>query len=155
VDGHNVLFAVAHYLRGVPVYIATDGVLRDVGGTVRRFNQWDTVLRAIAATVETLARYGVSAEVLLDEPVDFSREHARAIRSAMAEQGVTGTCEVIPSVDGALLQRLLAGTERRLLCTGDAEVIRRSSGGLVDLARETLEFVFCAAVPAITISKSP
>lgn len=155
VDGHNVLFAVAHYLRGVPVYVATDGVLRDVGGTVRRFNQWETVLRAVAATVETLARYGVSAEFLLDEPVDYSREHARAIRNCLAEQGATGSCEVIPSVDGALQERLRRGSAQRGLSTGDAEVIRRSSGPLVDLARETLELVFAASVPEISLEESP
>lgn len=30
-DGHNVLTTVGNYLRGVPLFLATDGLLRDTG----------------------------------------------------------------------------------------------------------------------------
>jgi hypothetical protein len=148
-DGHNALFSVTHYLRGVPVYCATDGLLRDVGGTSRRLNEWPVVEKAVDALIRRAAQTGVMLEVLLDEPVDFSREHARRFRERMEAYGTRGSCEIIPSVDRVLEERLRSHGQAVYLGTGDAEVVRRTQSGVVDLARETLEVVFAARIPDI------
>jgi hypothetical protein len=148
-DGHNALFSVTHYLRGVPVYRATDGLLRDVGGTARRLNQWPLVEKAVDALIRRAVQAGVILDVLLDGPVDFSREHARRFRASMEAHGARGSCEVIPSVDRELEARLHRHGPHACLSTGDAEVVRRSESELVDLAQETLEGVFGARIPDI------
>jgi hypothetical protein len=149
VDGHNALFSVTHYLRGVPVYRATDGLLRDVGGTARRLNEWPLVEKAVDALVHRAVQAGVILDVLLDGPVDFSREHARRFRSSMQVRGARGSCEVISSVDRELEARLRRHGPHAYLSTGDAEVVRRCEGEIVDLAQETLEGVFAARIPDI------
>ncbi|MFW5786272.1 MAG: DUF434 domain-containing protein [bacterium] len=149
VDGHNVLFSVAHYLRGVPVYRATDGLVRDVGGTARRLNEWALVEQAVDALVETAARAGLQLDVLLDAPMDFSKEHARRFRDGLARHGVAGVVEVVASADRVVLARLGRAGPGTVLSSGDAEVVRRCGAPLLDLARETLRRSFNAEIPEI------
>jgi hypothetical protein len=159
-----VLFAVAHYLRGVSVYRATDGLVRDVGGTTRRFKNPELLHRAADAVMRTAAGLDAQLELLLDAPVDFSRDHAGYVRAALARRRIPGSCDLVESVDRELLRRVVrSGPEARpeasseptpeaevLLSTGDAEVIRRCDCPLVDLAAATLEGVFEAEIPRLS-----
>jgi hypothetical protein len=149
VDGHNALFSVAHYLRGVPVYRATDGLLRDVGGTARRLNEWAIVDQAVEALMETAAAAELRLDVVLDAPMDFSKEHARRFRDGLARHGIAGVAEILASADRAVVARLDEVGPDAVLTSGDAEVVRRCVAPVLDLAQETLRQRFNAEIPEI------
>ena len=55
VDGYNVLFTIANYMKGHPLFVATDGLLRDAGGAHGRFGTEEVFGKAAELLLERLA----------------------------------------------------------------------------------------------------
>ena len=139
-DGYNVLFTLANYRTGHPLFVGTDGLLRDAGGAHGRFPgraAFDEALGLAATRLAGLDLAGVS--FYLDAPVSSSGDHAAAIRMACEAAGIPVSVEVAASADP--LVRDYTGDA---VATADSAVAIASRAPVFDLARDVLERRFGA-----------
>lgn len=120
VDAYNQLFAVMHYLAGRPVFISSDGLLRDAGASHGRIADRDLFARAQAILADAVAATRPSAvSAFFDAPVPFSADHARAFEELLRERGLEACCSVERSADGPLK----AAGPGSSVATGDSAIV--------------------------------
>lgn len=135
VDGYNVLFTLLNYRKGHPLFIATDGFLRDAGGAHGRIHDEAVFRESIGLLAERLGEAGVSeASVFLDSPVSGSARHAVRIREALASAGVAGGVFLASSADPPVRD-----FEGGAAATSDSVVAASARSPVFDLARDILE----------------
>jgi hypothetical protein len=143
VDGYNVLFTITNYLRGHPLFIASDGFLRDAGGAHGRVADSGQFLAAIDECCAGLKRLAVAhAEVYLDAPISRSAEHAQAARAALEAHGVPGEVILVPSADD-----FVAEWGGDAAASSDSVVIAKARSPVFDLARYILQTRYSASFP--------
>ncbi|PKL25815.1 MAG: DUF434 domain-containing protein [Spirochaetae bacterium HGW-Spirochaetae-3] len=143
IDGYNILFTVHNYLRGVPLFIGTDGLLRDAGGSHGRFSPaiaFDAAVASMVAGIRDLDPERVT--IVLDAPVSGSFEHAGAIRESCRAYGLRAEVVVVPSADPVIKE--FPGDA---VASSDSAIALASVAPIFDLARYILEGAFGAAFP--------
>lgn len=135
IDGFNVLFTLINYRRGHPLFISTDGLLRDAGGAhgrIERIEDWDW---ARTLFCDTLLRLPVGPLwVYLDAPVSHSGEYRQELEQNLrahkaSVQVVLEDCADIPL-------QTFTGTA---IASSDSTVALRCKTSIFDLARYILE----------------
>lgn len=147
VDGHNVLFTMWNCRAGRPIVRATDGFIRDIGGTASRLPHDARFSRLAVELCEVIASLEVpEVRVLLDEQLPWSGEQRAELEQiwqhrhswsteedgppgadvrhrAGAQQAVPVSCTFLThqSVDA-----LITGSSQ------DADVIATSDTGIID-----------------------
>jgi len=140
IDGYNILFTLTNYLHGHPMFIATDGLLRDVGGAHGRIADHRGFERMAEICVATLASMELGAITLfLDAPVSSSGQQAGFLREAFAARSINAEVRLENNVD-----HFVTCWEGELIATADSAIIARSNGRTFDLARHILERQFSA-----------
>lgn len=143
IDGYNVLFTVYNFRRGVPLFLATDGLLRDSGGVHGRVVDDDAFGEAISLVVRHVSRLSLPfVSVALDAPVSRSAEHATLLRTAFADAGVKAFVTLETSADRALKDVAVG-----LIASSDSAVAAASAVLVFDLARRALEAEYGASFP--------
>lgn len=144
VDGHNVLLTIANYLRGVPVFEANDGLVRDVGSVHGRVHDDELMERSISILGATIAQLQPeSVEACFDEPVSHSRDHARRLESLLVRSGVDARFYLAPSADGTL-----RALKIELLASSDSALVDSVSVPVFDLGRECLRGNYIQEFPS-------
>ena len=138
IDGYNVVVTVANYLYGRPVFLGTDGFLRDAGEAYGRLTRGPMFDKAVLLLLSFLEPAG-DREVLIlfDRPVPKSGELAVHFREEMRLRAIEGTAETARSPDYEL-KRVRTGS----VCTSDSVVIDGCPVPVCDLAREVLDAAF-------------
>ncbi|MFH2115081.1 MAG: DUF434 domain-containing protein [Spirochaetota bacterium] len=135
-DGYNVLFTLINYRRGHPLFLSTDGLVRDAGGAYGRISHSADFGEALELLVPMLASLVPSlTTVYLDAPVSGSGGHASAIREVLAKAGLPCQVQVVPSADPPLI-----AFDGQLVATSDSVIAARAQARVYDLARATLEY---------------
>lgn len=138
VDGYNVLVTLANYLYGRPVFLGTDGFLRDAGEAYGRMIRGPMFDRAIRLFISYLAAEDHHfVRVLFDRPVPKSGELSERLRTAMEERAIHGTAGTVRSPDYELKQ-VTGGA----VCTSDSAIIDDARVSVCDVAREILDHSF-------------
>jgi len=144
VDWYNVLITVESYLKGYPVFLADDGLLRDssgVHGSYRPGRVTEAALRKILEAVTRLAP--ARLELFLDAPISFSGAMAEVLRRR-APCACPSEVTVSPSADYPL--KSFPG----VVATSDSSIIDREAiRKVVDLARIVLESGYGAQIPGV------
>ncbi len=133
VDGHNVLFTVWNCLAGRPMVLATDGFVRDIGGTRSRLphdERFDRVARHFCTALAALPTGRVT--VLLDDPLPWSREHAGVIERVWDEVSA-GRGPALTVVTERSVDATVAATREGLIATSDTAIVDRCSARVMDL----------------------
>lgn len=138
IDGHNVVLTVANYLRGVAVFVADDGLVRDIGGIHGRLHDAGLMERAIGLVADALRELSADEIVVcLDRPLSHSADHA-ALFSELLGRGRPPDDRlrvvVADSADAELVRR--APT---IIATSDSGLIDRVGATVWDLARAVLQ----------------
>jgi hypothetical protein len=145
VDGYNQALTVMHYLTGRPLFLGSDGLLRDAGGSHGRISQPALFERAVAALVDFIALQEPSILlVCLDAPFPGSAGHAGLIRRLFSAKGIEAELRLERSADGPLK----AAPPSSLVATSDgaiADALADSGGGLYDAARWAIDLAFGTA----------
>jgi len=150
-DGYNVLFTITNYLRGHPLFVATDGFLRDAGGAHGRVADASQFLAAIDDCCACLNQLSVSSvEFYLDSPISRSAEHAQAARLALATRHIPGDVVMVPSADG-----FVAAWDGDAVASSDSVVIAKSRSPVFDLARHILATRYGADFPDLAALFAP
>lgn len=171
VDLYNVALVIFNYRRGRPVFISTDGFVRDVGGVhgaVRQEELFLEVLRQLLSVVEELFLVRTDSDgfavlstevcLYLDAPVSGSRRHAAFLSEISSELDGSVHTEVVQSADFAVLEAArgaeMRGTEA-VVCSGDSHIIDRSPVPVFDLAAFALDRLFIARIPDLRLLLPP
>jgi hypothetical protein len=119
VDGHNQALTVMHYLAGRPMFLGSDGLLRDAGGSHGRIARRELFERAAAILVVGLrAASPALVRFYLDAPIPGSAGHAELFRSLLAEAGLEAEVTLERSADAPLK----AAPPGSLAATGDSAI---------------------------------
>jgi hypothetical protein len=134
VDWYNVLITVESYLKGYPVFLADDGLLRDSSGVHGSYRPGRVTEAALGRTLKALEELSPSRlELFLDAPISFSGVMAEELRRR-APAACPCEVSVSPSADYPL--KSFPG----LVATSDSSIIDRPGvREVLDLARFVLE----------------
>ena len=103
VDGYNQALTVMHYLTGRPIFISSDGLLRDAGGSHGRIANKALFERAASALVDHIASLEPAhVTVYLDSPISGSAGHAAMLRALFAAEGIEAMLLLERSADAPL-----------------------------------------------------
>jgi hypothetical protein len=152
VDWYNVLITVESYLRGFPVFLADDGLLRDSSGVHGSYRAGKVTGTAMAAIMAGLERIGLkSLELYLDSPISHSAAMAEELRELIAGRlAIPFTVTLSPSADYPL--KSFEG----VVATSDSSIIDREGvKEVLDLARFALESGYRARLPGVEQMFSP
>jgi hypothetical protein len=150
VDGHNQVFTVMHYLGGRPLFLGSDGLLRDAGASHGHIADREAFRRALDILAAALA-VAAPARVLayFDAPITGSEGHAALFAEELRGRGIEAVASVERSADGPLKK---AGP-RSAVATADSAIVEGlaarhpglappESPGIFDAARFALELAF-------------
>jgi hypothetical protein len=129
VDCHNVLFTIAHYLLGKPVYISDDGLLRDAGegkGRIHNKKIFEKALKLLKASILHFAKNEYI--LLMDAPISNSGRLAAELSSFLNLSGIKGNAEALNSPDH-ILQEL----RNVVICSSDSAILDKTSCKVFDL----------------------
>ncbi len=145
VDGHNVLLTIANYLRGVRVFEADDGLLRDIGGVHGKVRNGELIERAISILADEIVALQPKHILLcFDEPVSHSRRHGRFLADELEDGGCSVELHVTRSADYTL-----KGLAMDMIATSDSALIDSCGVPVVDLARSAMVRTLGASFSAI------
>jgi hypothetical protein len=101
IDWYNVLITVDSYLKGYPLFISDDGLLRDSSGVHASFHPKESTHRAvkeIIGSIEVCSPRGIT--IYLDAPISHSGEMAQGLRTLCSEiLSFPHIIEVVPTAD--------------------------------------------------------
>lgn len=140
VDWYNVLITVESYLKGFPVFLADDGLLRDSSGIHGSYKPGRVTPTAIDRILEALAGLRAGGLALfLDSPISFSGVMAEELRDRLAALETPFVVAVEPSADYPL--KSFEG----VVATSDSTIIDRERvREVLDLPRCVLESAYGA-----------
>jgi len=97
-DGHNVLITLECALRNLPLVLADDGFIRDVGQISRRFKLAPETDRGLALLLDYLLaqHWEDPVEVFYDAPLSHSGELARRTAQEAAARRLKLTAAAVP-----------------------------------------------------------
>jgi hypothetical protein len=134
IDTFNVLFTIAAYLRGFPVYLSKDGLLRDASES-HDSNGWIEQLdKALELLLESLRNLNVSKIAFyIDNPLPLSGMMARQIEKA------TGNLKKnIQVIRDESPDHLIQDATDGAVATSDSTIIDRSALPVFDLPAAVL-----------------
>mgnify|MGYP006287518495 CR=1 FL=1 len=134
IDFYNIAFTLLSHRLGRPIFVATDGYVRDAGalhGRLGREERLHWILPPILETIRLLEPRGVT--FYLDAPISHSGEHAQAVRDESLGHSIGAAVEVVASADYPLRR-----AEEGIVATGDSAVIESSAVPLFDLSAAVL-----------------
>ena len=137
VDFYNVVFTLENFLYGRPVFISSDGMLRDIGSVFSDKKDKKVFLQAVSLLLEGSGRLagGLSEIVFyLDSPVSGSGDTAAGLNRSLSDRGINGRAETVKSPD-FVLKNLQEG----VIATSDSVIIQDSQVPVFDLARFVLQ----------------
>ncbi len=145
VDAYNQILTVYHYTKGRPVFVATDGVLRDAGGAHGRISDREGFERAMQILADSIAAQRPSSVLaFFDAPVSGSAGHALSFALALSRRGLEARSLVEASADPPL-KLALAGDRVASSDSAILDAIGQGPGALsYDAARKAIEGAFGA-----------
>jgi hypothetical protein len=134
IDLFNVLFTIAAYLRGHPVYIAMDDLLRDASESHGK-GDWEVHLdQALDILLDFLKELPVEKNILyLDNPLEYGLAIAEKLRNLARHSDPRIHLIADPSPD-----HLIKEVKTGVLATSDSTIIDKSPLPVVDLALAVL-----------------
>lgn len=143
VDWYNVLITVESYLKGVAVFLADDGVVRDAAAVHGSYRASPVTEQATAVVLEALREMAPArADFYLDAPVAFSGDMAAALRARLESLPFPVSVEVAESPD-----YFLKGYPG-IVASSDSAILDRA-GDILDLARHALRSAFGFEPPGL------
>lgn len=146
IDWFNVLITLESYLKGQPVFIADDGVLRDSSGVHGSYRPGSVTPSATTEILKAIIRLRPeSISIYIDSPISFSGEIAISLRKELERfTAIPFTVSVIPSADFPLK------SFRGVVATSDSIIIDQNES-IFDLPRYTLRKSFNFQAPDLNL----
>jgi len=111
VDGLNVLVTVEEILLGNPVYLSTDGFIRDARAAYSSYRPGSMTEEAIRGITRELIEIKAGyVDVIFDSPHPGSGRLASIVRDVFAEMGVDWSCRAERDADSAVARGEIAAS---------------------------------------------
>ncbi|MGC9343771.1 MAG: DUF434 domain-containing protein [Bacteroidales bacterium] len=144
IDTYNILFTLANYLNGRPVFIADDGFLRDAGELRGRFSKKKLLERTRELLFNFIELNGNKEYYLyIDQPVSNSGRLAAEINEFLSIKKITGQAQTFDSPDHRII---LKASAEDTVCSGDSIIIEKTKASVFDLSFYILQKEFQAEV---------
>ncbi|MCF8234356.1 MAG: DUF434 domain-containing protein [Bacteroidales bacterium] len=138
IDSFNALLTIISYLEGKPIFLSTDGLLRDASEWHGKSIQSGRLKQALEALFDFLkANDPGYLNFYIDEPMHESGMIYRLISEKLEVLSLKGKANRFPYSDD-ILQRVRDG----YLTTSDSQIIDKSSRPVFDLAKAVLDYKF-------------
>jgi hypothetical protein len=136
VDWYNVLITLESYLKGYPVFVADDGVLRDSSGVHGSYRPGRVTEAAIQALLESLHTLGLAGlDLYLDAPISFSGKMAQDLRERTASWPDLPAISISVELSADYPLKRYSG----VVATSDSTIMDRETiRGVFDLVRFVL-----------------
>jgi hypothetical protein len=142
IDWYNVLISVESYLKGLPVFIADDGILRDISGVHSSYKKGKITEKAFRLIISEVHNFNVkSLSVFIDAPVAFSGEMAESLRV-----NLKSIIELNVSVENSADYKLKSF--KGVVCSSDS-IIMNSAEKIFDLPLYIIEKNFDIKIPVL------
>jgi len=152
VDWYNVLITVESYLKGCPVFLADDGIVRDSAGVHGSYHPSRVTDKAIAEILGGILQLQpLQVDLFLDSPIPHSGLMAAQLRSS-TEDFTAGPMRVwvIPSAD------YLLKTYPGVVASSDSIIMdQEAANAFFDLPRFILKRSFLFAAPTLRRLRLP
>ena len=142
-DAYNVILTVMNHFLGNPLFICTDGLLRDVGenhGHIRDSRRFQRAMEQVCSWLAAQEPEAVLA--VFDSPVSHSADHAGRFKACMDAHGLSGDTDLARSADYVLKRR-----SEGIIATSDSVIIDATATPIVDIPRGCLESTFNTSFP--------
>jgi hypothetical protein len=138
IDLFNVLYTLAAYLRGFPVFISNDSLMRDASES-HGSGEWEVHLeKSLDLLLKSLAGLKIiKAVIYIDNPL----EHSKVI-SEKLEQILKGSKPLIETINDPSPDHLIREAKDGIIATSDSTIIDKSALPVFDLPRAIIEFHF-------------
>lgn len=138
IDLFNVLYTLAAYLRGFPVFISTDSLVRDASES-HGSGDWEVhLLKGLELLMEDLDRLKIKKAVIyVDNPLDHYQvifERLKVLSNRLKPE--------IKIIAAQSPDHLIREAKDGIIATSDSTIIDKSSLPVFDLPRAVLEFHF-------------
>ncbi len=144
VDGYNVLISLECLFAGEPLFLADDGVVRDVAARRGLRHRAEAVDQGLRHVLELFKAQGVAAVTLIfDQQVSRSGELAATCRAALGRHNFMGEARTELRADHALIDAAKAS----VVCTSDRVII--------DAAPRAFDLVNALAKRAVAVGEPP
>jgi hypothetical protein len=144
IDWYNVLITVESHLKGFPLFIAEDGVIRDASATHGSYRHTAVTDRAIQEIVRAITALRPSRiEAYLDAPIAFSGLMAEILRERLRDMPCSSEVSLARSADFPLK------SARGIVATSDSAILD-SAPRVLDLARCVLSRRFGFTPPLLS-----
>jgi hypothetical protein len=130
VDGLNVIITIASYLQGLPVFIATDGLVRDasnVRAKIQTLNKLTEATRLLKKYLPVLNIQNI--EIYLNSQVESSMEISIILKEIDFTEGANVFIKLQKDVDRSLIE-----SSNGIVCTSDTGIIDKTDNRIFDLA---------------------
>jgi len=129
IDWYNVLITVESYLKGVPLFLAEDGVIRDASATHGSYRHTAVTDRALEEIMAVIAMLGPARiDAYLDAPIAFSGLMAERVRERLRDIACPSEVSLAHSADYPLKNA------RGIVATSDSVILEKAPR-VLDLAR--------------------
>ncbi|TVR93208.1 MAG: hypothetical protein EA428_02520, partial [Spirochaetaceae bacterium] len=135
-----------NYLCGRPIVLATDGFLRDIGGTRARLPHDERFTRVATLLLSALKATRCSPiHILLDEQLPWSRDHCAEINALHAQASCAGApatdtataattgAPALTATTNSSVDAAVAATDAGIIATSDTGIIDRCKAPVLDL----------------------
>ncbi|MEM3185020.1 MAG: DUF5616 domain-containing protein, partial [Candidatus Hadarchaeales archaeon] len=116
VDGYNVLITVEAILRGEPVIMCEDGIVRDLRGVFGKYRFGEKSAEAVDEIVKAISKTKPKrVTVLFDAQVSRSGELARFVKERLEESGIRGEARAEKGVDSKVARAEVTASSDRVV----------------------------------------
>ncbi len=120
-DGHNILITLECSLQGMPMTVADDGFIRDIGQISKKYRPSPITEQALILVSRFLASHGVGPVMFwYDAPMSRSGELAANTRRILQQHHLRGEAQAVPVPEKRLLEF------EGVIATSDTYLIDRS-----------------------------
>jgi len=145
IDLFNVLFTLAAYLRGFPVYLSNDGLLRDASES-HGTGDWEVHLdKSLDLLLEQLEQLKIQKAIIyIDNLMEFGLAISEKLRKL-----AKSTKPVIEIITDPSPDHLIRAASEGIIATSDSTIIDKSVLHVFDLSRHILDYSFHKDVGSI------
>ena len=135
------MFTLVNYLRGIPLFISTDGLLRDCGGVYGRTEGEEKNNDKAFSLINGLFKKNPAFKyvIYLDAPISHSKNMGINLNQFLQELSIDGEAKVCKSPD-----YFLKNVKDGVVCSSDSIIIDKTTCKIFDLSRRILEEVYLA-----------
>ena len=132
IDTYNILFTLANYLNGRPVFISDDNYVRDAGELRGRFSKKSFQEKTLKIVFDFLADKKENEYLFfIDKPVSNSRGLTSSINELIKSNELHGKAMIYDSPDFRIIQ---TACKNDLVCTSDSVIIEKVEAMIYDLS---------------------